>query len=459
MIEAAAPDIIEKIISYWFKKRGFTLAILLCWGLVAIIINYFDKDNKLAPCYFFSFLFTFFVILLIWLFTTYRIVLRNGHDLVLGVMILVDEETEAQNLYRISKNTILNIKDSNIFKNVKIIFFPTNFMFSIVEVKNYVVRNTNSYDIFLILHVKSGNVSNDHKVEIKKFEFICNLSNMPIEKSIVDEKIDFISEIKLQNFHKKWIILNSNSFEDRERIKTNFKDFLCHAIAIQYILIEKPEKALKILESILNLEKVKIQMNNDSLNIQPQGVSQIRILNLLVALYLAISDKHMYSNPKKTLKFLKELESLIPKHKYSFIQYIRMARMYYECEDLDNAILYTNKAKKIDNKEPAIYFNFVFFGILSQNWQLIHTNLKLIFHNRGKIDNGVVDIIAFLAQQKKRYPHLEMEFNFIINCYEALFLDQNLGKIHLKNLLPNLINKNVPETIIYLGNKIIETKK
>ena len=457
MIEVGIPDIFEKIFSQWHKKRGLVYATLLIWGLLAFVINYFDKDNRLLFYYIFSFLGSFTLLLIVWLFSSYRLIIRNGSDLVLAVMILVDEEDEVKSLYKVSKSTIDKIKDEEILKNVKIIFLPTNFIPSQAKVKKYINRNNNSLDVVLILHVRSGNVENDHKISIKEFEFVYNLDNLPYQKNILFNRIDFISEIRLQNFHKNWVILNSNSYADREKVKDNFQDMLFHAIAIKYLLLGNEEKALNILEKLLNHEKKKKQEEENSKKIRPQLISQTRILFLLTAIYLALSDKYMYTSQEKTLKFLIELESLIQSHSYSFLQYTRMARMYYECNDLKNAILYTDKAAKIDPKHPNVYINRLFFGILNNNWQSIYKNLKEILHKKRYINNGIVDVVSFLDKESSRYPNLKTQFLYVINSYEAIFLNQNEGKENLRKLIPQLKSESTPKQIIYLANKIIES--
>lgn len=459
MIEVGIPDISERIISHWHKKRGLVYATLLTWGFIAFIINYLEKDNQLLSYYIYFFLGSFALLLIVWLFSSYRLVLRNGSDLVLAIMILVDEEEEVKSLYRISKRTIDKIKDEEILKNVKIVFLPTNFIPSQFKAKKYIKRNSNSLDVVLILHARSGNIENDHKVSIREFEFVYNLDNLPYQKNILFNKIDFISEIKLQNFHKNWVILNSNSYADREKIKNNFQDMLFHAIAIKYLLLGNEEKALSILEKLLNHEKLKIEKSEEgnAKRIKPQFVSQTRILFLLTAIYLALSDKYMYVDAKKTLKFLIDLENLAKDHSYSFLQYVRMARMYYECNDLKNAILYTDKAAKIDPKHPNVYINRLFFGVINNDWKSIYKNLKEILHKKKYINNGIVDVVSFLDKESRRYTNLKTQFSYVINSYEAIFLNQNEGKENLRKLIPHLKAENAPEQVIYLANKIIES--
>lgn len=460
MVEVGAPDTIEKIISHWYKKTGLIFTFFLLIGITFFINESIIKNNDYTKYYPCAITLLLIFTWLIWLLSTKRIVLRSSKDLVVATMILVDDEEEVKSLYRISQTSIEKIKSSPELKGVKLIYLPANFLSSSEKVKKYVNNNSKNLDLFLILHVRSGNIQNDLKIEIDNFEFVYNLDTLPYNRSILFEKIDFISEIKFQNFHKKWVILNSNSFEDRAKIKDNFEDLLYHMIAIEYLLIGEHEKSLPILKKILQIEKTSIEIvhNNLTLNLEPVSVSQGRILHLLTTLYLAISDKYMYSNPQKTLAFLKDLEKLIPLHKYSSLHYIRMARMSYECGNVNEAIFYTEKAAKINPKDPTPLVNQVFFGILSEDWDVIYKNLREIFHYRKRIAPVMVDVIDFLCKESKKHPQKILFFNLVINFYETLFTNKEEGKIALKSFLQFFNEKNIPNKIMHLTRKVIDLK-
>jgi tetratricopeptide (TPR) repeat protein len=462
MIEVGATDVLDKISLYWHKKLGLVLVFLLEWGLLIAITSNLKSESTLSTYFFESLAFIFFITSIFWLFSTNRILLRKGCDLVLAVMIMVDEDDEINTLVKISKNTIEKFKDRDEYKNIKIIFLPANYLSSIQKVKKYISANSNALDIFIVLHTHSGNMQNDLKIEIKNFEFIHNLQNVPVQKSLLLEKINFIEEIRIQNFHKKWAILNSNSFEDRSVIKNNFEDMLLHTIAIQYLILGKNESSLAILNKMLKIEKLKIPIPNSptaKINIKPQVVSQSRILFLLTTLYLAISEDFMYSNPKKTLTYLTELENIIPgyTHKYSFLQFVRMARMHYECGNLSQAIYYTRKAEKLHPKNPTININNVFFGIIDRNWDTICNNLKTILHNRKALKYIIIDVLDFLNNEKPKHPGLHLEFDYVICSYEIIFLNQKESQHILKNILIELQKQAIPEKVIHLAQRIIAT--
>lgn len=433
MIEFGADGFIYNIPKYWHKKRGLISVVILVTAFCALVISYFDDNTRLAKCYLYSFLLVLIIVGVIWLITTNRWIWRLGKDLVLAIMPQIDDEN-FESKPTISKLAISKIKEMPGLEGVKIILLPTNFLNTTQAIKNYINRNSSNLDMFLKISLDSGNIDkDDSKTEISEFNFVFNLHNLPIEKEVFLRKINFLEEVNFQNFHKDWSLVNSKSFDDKKKIKSGFEDLLIHAFSIQYILIGKFEKAINLLERLFNKNELQIQVHKDingkiiKAEMPKALISNLRQLELITSLYLTLALESLDFDKLRTYKYLKKLESIGHRHPYSFNQFMMTARVAYEIDKIDEAILYTSKAEEINGTYIGIHFNHVFLGIIENDWNKVIKSLKKLFHRRTKLSD-VVDVLDFLSHQKEKVSDKRDAIEFIIEFYSYIFLKKQSSK-------------------------------
>lgn len=436
----------------WHYKRGLYSS----YALMAIILFFAFDGVEIEEMKLFVFLYIIlcFLIWIIWKFTTNRWIIRNGYDLILGIILEIEAHPENNDILVVYKN--IKKYSQSIVKgmNVKIIYYPANAI-SHENMKTFIKNQRSQVDGFLRFSAICGNMNNDYKIQIQKIRLY---SSVPTNYKLFDRNIDLRNQIAIQGFANEMKIVKSTSFDDKKNLNDHLESFINHYIGIWFVIKNENEKALEFLER--NISKVDITNHNiqKRVNNRENSIfSDLNLLDLVCRLYLLTSDKYIYNNQDKALKILSKYEDLnidTIDTNFSNIFYLRLARMHYETGNLGKAIHYTNKIESNNPNDYSLYFNRVFFGILQNDFILITSNLKEIFHKRNKI-NFEIQIIDFLQKEILKNPEREQLFIIVINFYQALFTDKEIGKSNLRLLVGNIENREGASELVNLVNRII----
>jgi tetratricopeptide (TPR) repeat protein len=390
------------------------------------------------------------------MFTTNRWVVRGNNDLIIGLILEIEDDPKNIEMVNVYKQIKINFCEAIKEKKIKIIAYPINFL-SETKIKKFLRTNSSEVDAIIKLRVHSGSIdASTHQIQIKNFHiFVCNSPIINFQ----GDRSNIMKEITINNYHKQWKLLSTDYFNGKINIVNHFEDFLNHLIGILYISKGQYDKSLHFLEKLLNNYDFTTKSIVNRINEKDHTVvSKFRIIDLLCKLYIQTSDRHIYSNPEEALKILSKYEKLNLNTNYSPIFYTRMAKMHYECGNLDKAIFYTDKILETAPDFYTVYYNRVFFGILRRDWNMIYNNLKQIYHKKNRIDFEV-GIIDFLDKEQKKStdPSIANVIAVIINVYQALFTDTEQGKKLLKLNFNYIEINDQTKDLRRLINRIIDS--
>lgn len=435
----------------WHYKRGLYSSYLLLGIILYFLYEEIDIEKNKIIWAFIAYILLCLLTWLVWKFTTNRWILRNGYDLILGIILEVEDNPENKDLVFVYKN--IKKYSQSIIKdlNVKVIYYPVNAI-SHESMEAFIKNQRSQVDGFLRFSAICGNANNDYKIQISKIRLY---SGIPNNYKLYDRNIDLRNQIAIQSFTREMKIVKSTSFDDKKILTDHLESVINHYIGIWFVIKNDHEKALIFLERNIpkiNLTDYSIQSRIN--NKEKSVLSDFNLVDLVCRLYLITSDKHIYENPQKALEILIKYEKLGIESSFSVSIYTRIAKMHYECGSIEQAIEYTDKIVAIEPEFYAIYFNRVFFGILQNDLPLLTWNLKQIFHKRNSI-HFEVGIIEFLQKEINKHPQKELMISLVLNFYQTLFTDKNIGKANLRNLVGKIANTGETKELKNLINRVL----
>lgn len=431
---------------HWYKKKGlFILFVIEFIVSYFIFTTYFNDIKQIWFCFIITILILFILSYFIWIFSTFRKVIKWNDDFILGIIFQIEEDDKNKDFVFTIEKAYQKIKETVKGKKIRLIKYPMNFN-KVFNVNEALLKRTIECDLVISFEIVSGNVDNDHQSHISNFHFSINMhSNINIK-----EKLHyFLSNIGMSNHYKQWYIGNSNSFKHKIEVSNNLELLVYNVIGLSLIINKKYEEATFYIEKLFNQIEFNKKINQPEYKDSKEFLGTSNVLIQLTQLYLNLSENYLYNNQKKSLLYLQKLENLSLKGEHEFLMHIRMARMYYECGDLNNAIISTAKAEKISKNDFTININRAFFAILDNNNSELLRNLKIIFNKRKTFVTGIISVIDFLSKEKKKYPEKEVLLDYVIHFYQTLFVDLEHGKKNLIQSMDKIIKSNYEESNIF----------
>ena len=431
--------IFEKICGKWEKSYTILKLIFLIIFIYFSLGTYFLGDNfdKLSIIN----LVVLFVIngtlFLIWNITTKRLPISFDDKLQFAILVVTDDEKIDEKIKSLVNECITNINDS--IDISKVILLPINYKKSDKEIKQFLDTRGFSIEPLIYLKLNSGNYI-DEKITYEKMSIDQIKCFTKVEftktKKIYRGEVNLIPDIKLTNYHKNWDYLEANSKVDKHKYKSNLSDLILQYISIYYIYLDEFEASLNIL-TVIN------HNNDESLNPSKNKFKIGRFNTIILELLFKLAVDHYYKhkNYQRCFDLMIKSTSLIGNnHQMSFDCNINLAITSYRLDDLENAKLYTQKAKAIKPNSCLILLNEAFFNILDNKPINLAKNYKLLLL-RFSILKGtnVLDIIEFISGEK--YKHVNMQYYILFEFAEGFLIrhytDEDLGI----SILTDFINK------------------
>lgn len=440
-------DVLEVLRNSWEKKNGVFLAIVI------LIPIYFKLFSNLILPIFIGYewvvkvvipLLLVIILIITWLINTNRIIIRKNKKFVLGLIMKVDEDEAEFKIKRIVKTCTKEINSE--FTDIEVKVFPINFKKNNAQIEKYLKNRSSSIDAFLFANIESGKEKVVERVEekilIKDFSFIGNF-DVNENRQIFKSTVNLANDLSIRHFYKDWAYIENNSFNDKRKIKYNFRDTILHYSGIYLIYLSEFKLSLEILKDLFNVKLSEIPKPvNGKIIILKENFAAGRLNNIVLNLffYTAINTYWDTNNSQEAYRLLKECETIFPTHTNSYYHYISLARFAYENGSLEEAKDYTNKAKNRNGETIEVLINLAFLAIIESNIYLTAKYYKRIKNKPTKEtkDLNVADIIDFLEKQRDVFTEKAELFDFAIAFLNKLFLDFTLGQ----TLLLDFIKKN-----------------
>lgn len=425
-------ELLEKVKSYWDKKTGIIL-------LIAVLIySYFQWLFPLLQANFpelkiWNYLFSIIPVIIaycIWAFNTGRLYISTK-KFTLGLIIRIDDSRNEHQIKQIIKTCVDEIK--NEFEDIKIVFYPVNYKKNEKEIQRHLKFRFLPIDAFVVASIESGNITlengnNSNMIHLSKFFFAGNF-DMNENVRLFNSSLSANKDLSLRFLHKNWSFIESNSFNDKKRIKRNFKDTILYFSAIYLIYKQELEISLNILKTLYQPELQKIKIENNKIVLSRDQIAAFRLNHILLNLYYttALSDYFESKCPQKAYKLLLECNDLFPLHPELYYHLIPLANFAYRCNDLKNAIRFTEQAEELKGETIDVLLNKGFFALLENDIENFRINYSKIAGNLIPPNYNMIDVVGFFEEHRERLVDRAGLVDFAEAAITKLFIDINDG--------------------------------
>jgi tetratricopeptide (TPR) repeat protein len=301
----------------------------------------------------------------------------------------------------------------------------------------------------------------DYKIVISELYFIGRFSNK-VNLQIFNSSINIDNELKIRTFFKNWAYIENNNFNDKKKIKYNFKDTILFFSGIYLLYLREYNLSLEILKKLFNKNLSCLSdKKNGKLIIKNENIAAGRLNNILLNLFYYTAIKTYFDNNdfQTAYNLLKECESIFSNHPDSYSHYISLARFAYEIGRIEEAKSYTYKAKAKQGFTIHVLINLAFFAIVEFNVaELVNIYNKIKKINNTSNFNGA-DVIEFLERQKDSLKQQTVLIDFSIGTINRLFLDTEAGLKLLTEFIEDNNQKEEYRQLVLLAKEFSNNLK
>lgn len=441
---------VDKIKSYlqinWDNKLGLLASFTLILILYFTIINFFEPTLigfKHWKIYCISLIPIFLFIYVIWIFSTNRFFINKPDAIYVGIILNGDSTIEKVVVKKIINKVVGIVNEEYRNHNIIIKPLPVNFCPTRKSFDKYFYKNQSNYHVLLGINAESGNYDSIEKIKIVSIWSSFNTIDNQQRKKIFSDYVDYIKDIGFQMKVKNWEYNVSQSGVDKNKYFANFKDLILFYTSLYCIGNGKYLAAIDLLEPLYDPAKGKLEIfkekNKLKFKLSPISFAQGRISSLLINLFLrAAGESYEKGETELALNVLINLENLVKHHKNKYIQYISMARFFFETGNIEKAKIYNEKASLVNPKGSEIYINYGFFAICENDSNEFANNYYKVYKKRRSCNLRAVDIIDFLEKYSGHYPDSIPLFQFAIGFLHKFFINNDEGDELIKNSLSQL---------------------
>lgn len=246
----------------------------------------------------------------------------------------------------------------------------------------------------------------------------------------------FLGDITLMLQKRNWTIYEMNDIADHKIVADDLLETCLFIIGLYFFDQQEFDDAIKIFESILpiSLNKSKIREEQNIMYMAQTG----RINSLLIDLYFIKSTEFQEKGDVNgELYFLNKIPEKI-QNQIPIL--MNLAKTYYQINDLNKAVKYTLKIKKINKNHPAVAINLAFFGILQKNYARVKFWYDQLLKHDHLSEIPPINLLEFLDNEFKKNPseYALLYGMAIINN----FLDKIMMKRYLRQFLKSTKQKD-----------------
>lgn len=398
---------------------------------------------------------------IIWGFSSNRLFLPTSRYKV-AIFVNFEEDKAEDELRRLIKESIHELDNKYDFLQIRL--YPFNCAHTENDIKTLVKHQLFPIDAVLMFHVRSGYEMVDgnkvYKINVEKCTFAGRF-NTTAKLHLFATDVILKNDISIRHQYKDWTYIDTNSYNDRSKIKANLKDFILYYSGIYLLFSAKLDIALTILKDLYKPQKIELspeKIRKGGVHISKEQAANARLGCILSNLFFIVAQQaYLKEDRNKAYIYLKECEELFPNDISSLDRYTALARFAYECGDLDESKKYTEKLLLFKEGRFYWYINQAFYAIVENNIDNVCQYYEKVSHYANTASLNAPDVIAFLEAQKDnpRFGNLEHILDFAEGFIMALFSDHKNGVSILQTFCINDHNVYKYPKLCDLGRKTI----
>ncbi|WP_412475998.1 hypothetical protein [Flavobacterium sp. TBRC 19031] len=427
---------IEGYLQYWNSIPGLFIIESFVLGIYYTTIKDIIKETflSISPLIY-NIILPFLIALIIfifWAYKSHRFGLFKKKKITIGLFFTCDDFDKMVTIKKIIDKAISEIEDE--FHDIRLKLYPLNFIKNKKQLENYIFKSNHLIDTAIFANISYGNCESENgTIEKIKIDRIVYSGKFDVKDKlkIFKERISISDDVSIRSLNMNWEYVDSNSLNDKNKIKHNFKDVILFYSGIYLIYMGHLSASLDVMKKLKQIEDSK----NEPLNLLKRGRLNVILLELFS--FNALKSYLDKKNKEEAYEILKDCEILFKgDHPYTFDHSITLARISYEFGKLDDAYYYTEKANKIRKNSSAIFCNRGFFALINNDVDEFVRNYKELAHTyRHESKLNFTEIVHFIQVHKAKYPENQILFDFAIAILNVLYVDKVSGWKNLVELL------------------------
>lgn len=369
--------------------------------------------------------------------------LINNYDLLFNYhKIAIVLEADKDNVQAISKarqivdKIELHFNSSKAYSRlIKIYPLDVNRLRNIEQASDYLEKWWNKFDSIILAEIDYGRNENKETFLVKKFSIISKHLKQDVTLSGV--KINLAKELNLIVASTRLYYLTENELVEKELLIAGIKRLLLFYSGLCLLGQARLDDALVIFKSIFNrantiLRDFDIQSPPKQLNLKPEQIFDGRLKVILSHVYGQLIDPIRFKGAdEKKLKLLTDAVATLTPAPIVFAIKVLLARTYYELGNRKMAEQTTEEIYEEFGLKEEVLINRGFFAILNKNSNKVLKNYQTL--GLPRVDG--ISIVAFLHEEKEKYPECKLLFEFAIAITTTIYQDRSEGKVLLKEFI------------------------
>jgi len=439
MIELDPIKHFEKIQDSWEDPASLFkllfLTTIIWFGIPWLVYKQYD----FLSTYNIYILFVFLLIIAYWLFTTNRIFIKPS----IGIAYFIEDDSKTSAVKPLFKNVVRNIRTRKELKFLYPKLLPASQIKGMNELNSFVDQNSNLQTL-IWFDVNTGKENNIDSMLINHTSFCARFHN-PVTKN-------FMADMQIRHATKDWKYIESNSLNDKTKIKNNLFDIILfynglfaiyqsrfnEAIQILKILYDPNERLAKTEVDKQDPKKVKISVN-------AKNIIAGRLAVLLQACFVEAGQVlYGHKDYQGAFTLLRQAETTLVNIPDPYNFYIGLALFAFESGDIHQSKRYTEKMKAIKGQYALeVLLNQGFYAITENNINEFIKNYKSL--DPTHLQQNYIHIREFLDRQSQKYPDSRLLFILADGIITKLYIDRSEGNKIIRSVIDELNGASAEE--------------
>jgi tetratricopeptide (TPR) repeat protein len=379
---------------------------------------------------------------IVWLIVNYWDILYGHHKIAVAI------EADSENKEAISRARRMidrieiyfnsNNKNSNL---VKIYPLDINRLKSVDDARRYLGRWHNKFDSIIFAEIDCGQTNGKEVFVINQFSIVSKYLGYEVKLNGI--LVNLKQDLRLIEGSAKFKYLIEDELIGKELVISSLNKLLLYYAALCLLCQRRLDDSLFVFKSIFEPSQTRINTESGTplpkeITLTADQVFHVRIKTIITEIYRQIIGPKMYDRSDSSkVKILQEAIQTLEPAPLVYDLKVLLAKTFYEIGNRNEAEKITSELETINGLTDEVLLNKGFFAILDGNTSKLYQNYSKL--NRPHRTDGV-GVVAFLHEEKDKFPEQSVLFEFAIAKATFLYVDANSGKELLKAFISKTQN-------------------